>query len=404
MINSKLNLYYQKLIKYPLFALVILLPFNGLISTFTRFELGISNFWIYKDLLLAFIIICTVKYWAKYIHSKIAIVIILYLTLCIASIFWAPDSSLLRLVSGIKYSSLFLISFVGGIVAYEHKIHDQLIKIMAWSGIMAVLISLALHFGYGPTQFTNFGFRDDWSTHYAGEAPAFCQKIENQNICRLQGVFSGPNQLGAYLIILTGLCLMCIKNSKIVRAILFSIGIVAVLTFSRSGILGLILFYIIYLTPKLSKKMLMGVIVSFCLAGVLLVSLKPELFIRPESSFGHLSSFKNGIDFSLKSPLFGNGLATAGSASNFFENPVIPENWFLGIAGQLGIVGMALFIAIYYLICKNNFDQKQKELFAISLGLLVPLMLLHSFEDSTVAYSFFLLQGMYFFNNSGRST
>jgi hypothetical protein len=380
---------YQRIVEYPIIALIILLPFNGLISTYTRYKLGIENFWIYKDALILITLLAGIWYFWKKLLKPIPLLIGVFSLFMILSILWAPDNSLIRLVVGAKYNFIFLSAFIAGLFVSEISLPEKYTKIAIISGISAILISLFLHFIITPEGFTNFGYRNDWSTHYAGKAPAYCQRIENNDLCRLQGTFSGPNQLGAYLLILNALIFSFGKFRLRTKYILMGgLFLVCLLTFSRSAILGLLVMNGLYIAKNLSKKQLL---ISTGIAGALLtiiVIAKSELFLRPESTIGHFESWKMGLTHFLQSPIYGNGLATSGSASNFFANPIIPENWFLGIAGQTGIIGLALFLGIYALSAK-----KSNQLI-LGLGMLVPLMLLHSFEDSTVAYMYFLLLGI----------
>lgn len=390
-----LKLFYQKTVEFLALLLVFVLPFNGLISTITRYKLGWGNFWIYKDLIvITLIVINSIAFMVGYktLRKRLSIIhllIILFGIWTMASIIWAPDQSFFRLAVGLKYNFMFLLAFFAGSSCWlmSEAFRDRLFTWTFAGGVLAVITSLILHFGLGPENFTMFGYRPDWSTHYAGQAGAFCQKIENMDYCRLQGVFSGPNQLGAYLIILTSL-LWLIPKMRFKWIWFVAFLAVGVLTFSRSAILGLIVFGAL-ISFKNRWKVLIGSATGLGIIGFLM----KDFFLRPESTFGHFTNWMLGIDAMIKAPILGLGLATAGSAANFFKNPIIPENWFLGIGAQMGIIGMFLFVVIYLGLLKK-LENTSKPLAAAMIAMLAPLMLLHTFEDVTVAYTLFFLIGI----------
>ena len=120
---KKLSELYQKGMEYPILVLIILLPFNGLLSTFFRYKLGFDNFWIYKDILILISIFfgLIIAYKKKELHrllSTVNILSALFIVWMLLSILWAPDQSVLRFATGIKYSFIFLGAYLAGNLIY----------------------------------------------------------------------------------------------------------------------------------------------------------------------------------------------------------------------------------------------------------------------------------------------
>ena len=96
---------------------------------------------------------------------------------------------------------------------------------------------------------------------------------------------------------------------------------------------------------------------------------------------------------------FGHGLGSAGPASFRSENPIIPENWFLQIAYEVGIVGLLLYIFAFAALLgdfiRNRSNPLAITLFSITVGVLVINIFLQAWADSTLVLMMFALYGIY---------
>ncbi len=188
-------------------------------------------------------------------------------------------------------------------------------------------------------------------------------------------------------------------------------------------------------TPKRRRTL---IVLTGCTAAMVIVCgvafsrLAPTIFIRNASLAGHLEKPLQAIELMRQHPL-GMGLGTAGPASNALSDtcvflpqgsdynwarsipdlcvfvggtrrhpagrscdcPVLTENWYLQFGVELGVFGLAFSLALAFLVLLRFFkvpfsDPKMSVLLAF-LGLSVAGLFLHSFEDSAVAYSIWVL-------------
>ena len=96
---------------------------------------------------------------------------------------------------------------------------------------------------------------------------------------------------------------------------------------------------------------------------------------------------------------FGHGLGSAGPASFRADKPVIPENWFLQIAYEIGIIGLLLYIFAFAALLgdfiRNRSNPLAASLFSATVGILVINIFLQAWADSTLVLCMFALYGIY---------
>jgi O-antigen ligase len=408
--------------KYIAYILLFFLPFHAFLSNYVRFVLRADNFWLWKELFLLVVLVLNLGYkeMSKLKNAYLnwfTFLVVAYGLFIAASSLWAPGSGIGRIFVGAKFDYLFFIALFAGMSFGNLKKDEYLmfLKSAFFGGTLALFAGLGLHYLVGPENFTLFGYRNDWSTYIVNQGLAFCQKIENQDICRFQGTFSGPNQAGFFLLLYLPLAYYFLRHywNKIAYrvGIIFSIaaGMLALfLTFSRSSWLGFIFGLFLILVFILKKHFDYHTVIRFGVVGsftvvlglVAVILLQPEFVIRPMSSMEHLLKWQEGFMAFLQSPIIGQGVGTAGPASRMLaETALIPENWFLQVAVQYGLIGLGLFLGIYGWMLKKLFKSKDEIgmiLFVVLASMLVPAMLLHVFEDSVMSYTLMLLIGGWF--------
>ncbi len=437
----------EKIISRSSIVLLALLPFHAIVVTFLNYGLNLQQFKIlslslssWKEILIVLIGILTVchscpisKYGVNsdrnlnFLNKKIPVftgmtiggfAFLAFLSYCYAK----PAFGISQWVWGFRYDFFFLITFlIFSLNTFNKKEIYKLINIALFSSAIAILLGLII-FVIRPENLILIGFRNDWSTWYPNQALAFCQKIENSDFCRLSGTFAGPNQYGAYLIVVLPLIIWKFLEKK--SKFWFSIGFLAlislVLTFSRSAwiafVTEILILLIIYIYKKYEFKInlkkfftiFLSIIIIFLLILFPLVKFTKfqNSILKPESTSQHFELMQNAIRI-IKENSFGIGLGMAGPASYRFENEnnkaIITENWYLQLAVELGIIGMILFMIILGQIIfqnlKNSLKQKKylnENLFiALSLiGLATASIFLHNFEDSSTVLTLFTLLGI----------
>ncbi|MBI3618474.1 hypothetical protein HY213_00385 [Candidatus Peregrinibacteria bacterium] len=237
---------------------------------------------------------------------------------------------------------------------------------------------------------------------------------------------------------------------------LLLLAIALLLTFSRTAWIAVALVTIIALlhrnTELLRSWFNRRVAVAVGTVALVLLVAFPPVFFRLSSTRGHLDRPIEGIVTILAHP-FGLGLGSAGPASNhggdtcvFLQPhddpswakgipnlcvyvgatkvqparnchcPLLPENWYLQIGIEMGVIGFGLYVALVILLLRKlqnalrqcsgqaNGAWRMKEqlatrnsplatqsVFLIFLGLSIAGLFLHSWEDSAVAYTVWVL-------------
>jgi len=414
-------------------ALLFLLPLHAFLITWS----GQPSLAFWKEFILLLILILSA--WNIFRESKreknlnliknrLLWLIIAYVVFATSSTLWAPpDSQITRLIYGVKYELMpFIVLGIGIIVGAADKInYRKALKFFYYGGGLAILFGLIIQFIIGPENLVWFGYGSEWSTYTPGKALAFCHKIENTNICRFQATLAGPNQAAFYILVFLPFAFReawqeksWIKYLKwiLVTASLFSLY----LTYSRSAWLGLISMIGIWGMYKIPKEVLaksfnpkllifggIGLIATIALILWQMGDLFQQIVLRVNSTSEHVSKWIEGFNAFKSHPWIGQGIASSGPAARrMMDFPLIPESWSLQVLINTGLIGFTLFISTYGVSCWNLWKIKKEFsliLLLILLSLIVPMQVLHVFEDSSLTYSLFLLCGLYLGQTNGSS-
>jgi O-antigen ligase len=191
------------------------------------------------------------------------------------------------------------------------------------------------------------------------------------------------------------------------------IGIALLLTQTRSSILGAIVVVVLALQPAAGRGRHWRTQFALLLVGVALVGL-PAAFAsgvaqrvartgsaRNQDTAGHLSGFTQGVDTIGSHPL-GLGLGTGAGTGQRFQvsGDVIPENNYLEVGDELGIVGLGLFVALTVALlvglrraARASPEPLAAAAWAASAGLAVSALFLQTWSDLSVAWTFWALAG-----------
>lgn len=399
--------------------LLIYLPFNALFQVFFKYQLNINIFAYLKEILVLAVLALNIfeiiefksltNTWNNFKNrignKKIFWLTIAYLVFIILSFTWAESQTYSRLIYGFKYDGFYLVLLLTALLLPAEILNraKNILVIVFSSNLVALLLGLVFHYLISPENLTFIGYRNDWSTFYTNQSLAFCQKIEHNDLCRFQGTFSGPNQAASNIILFITSGIFLLKEKlKNKTQLIFSllIGIITLyITFSRSGwlcLLALIILLVINLKSANFKKYFILALSSFLLIGSLTFYFLPETVLRYGSNSDRINLMQHGLELATKNPILGYGIAKSGPASNYIAKPIITENWFLQVAINYGLIGLGLFISIYFLITSSLLKQNNNyKVFAyLMIALLIPLNLLHYFEDSSFSYSLFFILGL----------
>ncbi|HSX32088.1 MAG TPA: O-antigen ligase family protein [Candidatus Saccharimonadales bacterium] len=249
---------------------------------------------------------------------------------------------------------------------------------------------------------------------------------DNPAFPRIMSTLRDPNSLGAYLLVpLAVLTMYALRARNYVRSRqlliygLLGLHIVALyLTFSRSAWLAAIIVVALVIWWQFSslfvhvirRYWIVGV-AAVVIVGVSVYMLRNNPHIDGvlthstaaqsgpiDSNEYHWLFVRRGISGIVQQPL-GHGPGTAGLASiqNPYGTGILTENYYVQIGYEVGVVGLALFIAlqvfIYIRLYKRR-DEWSIVLLAAFWGYVVTSMLLHTWSNEAVAAQWWLLAGL----------
>ncbi len=408
----------KEVIVFGLLAILLIMPFHALISTFIG-SLGINKLLVqsWKEVLVVIMSLCWVVY--QLTKKRLAIradsVNILFLLIiflsAIVTFFIRPNSE--AVLFGVKTNLVALaVFFIAQIpIASKSFLKKNLQWIVILPAVTVSILAILQAFLIPPELLEKIG--------YSVETINPRQIIDGSiNFYRSFSSLGGPNQLGAYLLMPLAFSLVYGIKQKNWLAILSSVPIIAgiVLSFSRSAWIGAVITFFLSIFISIPKKQKIYFLVSSLalgsIVGVLVLSqigtnerlqnvlLHGRVFEgRIEGSDQQrINSIANTASEIVARP-FGHGLGSAGPASFRADKPVIPENWFLQIAYEIGIIGLLLYIFAFAALLgdfiRNRSNPLAASLFSSTVGILVINIFLQAWADSTLVLCMFALYGIY---------
>ncbi len=238
---------------------------------------------------------------------------------------------------------------------------------------------------------------------------------------RIRSTLRGANLFGGYLIIVIsvlGQRLLGSSRRRVAWALLLLAAMATMFASgSRGAWLGLVAAGGVILWLRLSsararRLLALVTIISIIVCGGALVLLRNNDFVQNtffhtdehsnsavSSNAAHIDAAAEAANQIIAEPL-GRGPGTAGQASayNTGHNARIAENNFLQIGQETGWIGLALWVAIFYLIARELWRRRGLALAQVLLaslaGLMVMAMLMHIWNDDTINYLWFGLCGI----------
>lgn len=415
-------------------ALVALLPFHALLVTAgTKVISGPGNspmtmLALWKEVVLGVIlIVAVVEILRKRVFKLDTIdwLIIALLAISLLLFFYQLPPTTYHLLFGFKYDFIPLIAFlILRRVSWSEQFRYQVIDILIWLGGAISLYGIFTLFA-SDSFFLLLGYSDLHSLYTPDGPLAAYQQIGGSSLRRMQSTMSGPNQLGLWLLVPLGLILAKGVRGKVLSSLFLVLSLAILLTFSRSAWVAAAVMTGIALWKNLSRKQLLFIV--HCSLFILVVALFafPNIILRSASTSDHLRRPLQAVQTIIEHP-FGLGLGTAGPASNRVSDtcvhleagadaswaadrpqlcvfagdiqvqpqtpchcPVLPENWYLQIGVEMGIVGFILFVTLTIVVLLR-LRPTPYALFPF-VGISIVALFLHAWEDAAVAYTVWLL-------------
>lgn len=394
------------------------------------------------------------------ISSWIARLFVIYILLHLALGAWSLANHLVN-KTALIYALIINLRFIGFFILCAVVASKSDLLRRNWKKLLLAPAAAVIAFGLAQKLLLPYDFLRHFG-YGKNTIPAYQTVDSNLDYRRLQSTLRGANPLGAYLaLIIPALFLRMflrvrpLEYSWIRLAGLLGALVVLFLTYSRSAeigvaiALGLLVWWGIdrsgiefessnssakggvpgdqsrrtlaklngkagstRIDKKIAGRKIMFVLLSVAvlMAGTVYVfrnsqPVQDTLFhtsnnsTAPRSSNAdRLQSMGNGVRDVIYQPL-GRGPGTAGPASFRNNYPSrIAEDYFLQIGQEIGVLGIALFVAINILVAKQLWQKREDTLPRILLvslvGITIVNLISHAWTDDTLAYIWWGLAGI----------
>lgn len=410
--------YSQKIIDFGVLAILALMPFHAFFSVYlgyVGFNRNLVQSW--KEILIIILVFSWFIYQManKRLAFKLDSINIIFFSIVLLSLLITlinhPNSE--AILFGIKTNLVAIGLYFIAQTPTDKKsfIKNKILWFILAPAIVVSILAILQTFIISPDFLYRLGYGKDTIDPK--------QIVDGSlSIFRSFSTLGGPNQLGAYLLVPLAFAVVYgIKQKKwIILSFALPILVAIGLSFSRSAWIGAILTLSISIIVAVNKKQ--RVLISIAsLIVVLTVAVAVGILAVKNQRFQnvvlHGRYFENRIEGSDQGRIqavrdvtnsiiaypFGHGLGSAGPASFRSEKPVIPENWYLQIAYEIGVIGLILYILVFAGLIREFIKDINSplaaSLLAATIGILVVNLFLQAWADSTLVLIMFALYGAY---------
>lgn len=389
---------YQRLLRCFLIVILVILPLQYLwiipIEQSARYS--INTFFLTNWYELIIILALPVITWQlmskrkQFLWFEWALVTVLLFA--VASSLWSlPElkTDLIGLRYGVGFIAFYLASRV---IPISRTVLDLTLRITLTISIILAFVQIALWSYSGSFQWGFMVIRD-----YAGELP------------RVYGSFIGPNQLATYVMVVS---LYLFSNKKISVWLFICSAIVVIATFSRSALLGTLAGALIVLWQNRLNLTKYKVFLLVAVPCILLITLNiinsdavgnTLLYSRntPERLQALEGAFQRFQSAPLITKLAGHGITTAGPSTFSTGQIFIPENWYLQVLHELGLIGLATILITITALVKHLLRSGNAAALPVVVALAINSLFLHPLADNpTAALTVFTILGVMMTNSS----
>lgn len=404
-------------------AVIVLMPVHPFVATWGGISIGPLQLWQgWKEVILALAALATLVWLLlrgqlrQVLGDRLVLASSCYLAFCLLATLAYPSSTagLVGLAADSRYVVILLLGYVVlGQLRPEAAawLLGFLERYVIAAGIALGVLGVLQVFVLPQDTLTHFGY-----TTGVTIAPTTVLD-DNPAAPRAFATLRGPNDYGAFLIL--PLVLLAARRRAAWLWVAGGGAMLAglVLSGSRSAWLGALVAAGVWAWPyrgRIPCRLRYGVAAIVLLAGLLaalIVTTVPSLrllvfhsspgdrSLLEGSSDAHLAASMAGLTNVVMHPL-GCGLGCSGPASYYGGQPHIPENYYLQIAEELGIVGLALWTWLFAVVLRRLYHLRRqpvaRALFSAGCGLAVIGLFLHVWSDDPLSLTWWGLAGIAF--------
>lgn len=319
----------------------------------------------------------------------------------------SSDALINGLITNLRFGGFFIVVAVAA--GSSNFLRRYWVRLTLWPAAAVVIfgvlqkfvlpLNFLNHFGYGPKTIPAYQTVD------AANGPP-----------RLQSTLRGANPLGAYLTLglSSWLAIFWRRKLWLIGGIILGTGVL-VYTYSRSAIVataisGAALAW--WLSSRIQRRwFIIALFAGLVAIGGMLYSQRNNILVQQNlyhtsdkstspktSNTVRRSALRHGWSDVVHQP-FGRGPGTAGPASQHNSHPArIAENYYIQIAQEVGVIGLAIFVAMNLAVMLKLWSQRSGNLERILLVSLLGISLInlvsHAWADDTISYLWWGLAGI----------
>lgn len=337
-------------------------------------------------------------------------------------------------VLGFRYDAFFFLTFLIGLycgMIGEIRFFLKTLFISTF-GILIVFLPWYL-FGDISALASIFGYSNEVSTYTANQCISFSQNVDGHH--RFQATFGWPIRMSVFFTIVGSLFAgWSLSSERFTRkqqyAMIAGFGILLSLwifySYSKTSMLGamftvaifVLLSYKYIYRKKITRKFY-GILWAIVSLPIVLVALfKWELFLHLWSVLNRLENLSKALEMFFYNPIW-YGLGIAGPASQIWNSiesagswqvatasvlrvhKFLPENWYVQILLEQGIIGFALFVSLIILIWYRLVDliKRKRDFLSVWVAtayfaLCFMALFTHAFEEAATSYILFFIIGL----------
>lgn len=334
------------------------------------------------------------------IEKKVIICMILIILYSVISIVLFSHINVMSSISSLRNIISIFLFFVIGTLSKDRVNIEKLEKTLLIIGFICIMVGFYEKF-YCNDLWKKLNITELWTkkgihTQQTGLPTNFysSEKINGHRIRRMTSTFADPVNLGAFLFAI----FIISWHQKHIKLALISL-IAIVLTVSKGALLGILIFFCVY-TWTINKKYFLYIILFSLSIGFsfLIYAYKTSA----NSVFIHIKGMTASFSSLIHKPL-GNGLGSIGvlakQFSNLSANQKITETGLGMLIGQLGIIGLLIYIFYIKEIFVNIFKIEKKNDLIFCFTLLLSIIFNIVFNEVALSPNscaiYLLLIGLY---------
>jgi putative inorganic carbon (hco3(-)) transporter len=412
-------------------ALLAYMPLHIFLSTWLGTSFGILEFVkVAKDgvLVVGFVLVLLAsiqKAWFKeFLRDKLLWLILAYSALTVFMALVKPTDQDAEIL-GVVYNTRFLLFFIyGGLLARlypGYRVRRMALKAVLAAGAVVVVFGVVQYLFLPNTALSHVGY-----VRSNGVLPAFFID-EKPDLERIMSTLRDPNSLGSYLIIIATIIPVIWlatkrQRTKQLMAVYLALTIASLwFTFSRSAQLGFVLatgVFVMLIGGKVKNVFMQHKKPVAITAAVVLVVATAGLYVARNTYLVQNVLFHADNSTVMEDPNQlrkrfwqesvlrinlqpeGGGPGTAGLASirNEKQGVILTENYYLQVGEEVGVLGLALFMAILAGVTIRLYRVRDSKLavalLASFIGLAFTNLLVHIWSNEAVAYTWWGLAGL----------